>query len=233
MHTWSAPASRCSLHSRRDRRLVAPDHEAVDQAVAAAVREIVLREPLAHPVVRVVRQPEVRLQVQPGDLAGLRRIGLQDDSLLAGNEPVRPDPGPRRRSSTPASRGTDGCRPCGGGPARASSDRAPPAPDRTGRAAARRHRVRRGTGPSCRSAFWYVPGSLTWSMNGRWLIPSPHRKRPPWSVVSCACAVAVSSGVCIQTLRMPVAIVAVEVAASRLASGPKTSPPTSGIHSVE
>ena len=67
--------------------------------------------------------------------------------------------------------------------------------------------------------FWYVPGALTWSMNGRWLMPMPHRNRGPCSAVSAACCAAVSSGVCIQTLRMPVAIVAVDVAPSRLASG--------------
>jgi hypothetical protein len=79
----------------------------------------------------------------------------------------------------------------------------------------------------------YVPGSLTWSMNGRWLIPIPHRYRGPCSAVRRACSAAASSGVCIQTLRMPVAIVAVDVAPSRLPSGPNRSPPTSGIHSVE
>ena len=50
-------------------------------------------------------------------------------------------------------------------------------------------------------------------------MPMPHRKRGPCSAVSRACSAAVSSGVCIQTLRMPVAIVAVVVAPSRLPSG--------------
>ena len=41
--------------------------------------------------------------------------------------------------------------------------------------------------------FWYVPGGLTWSMSGRWLMPMPHRKRGPCSAVSAACWAAVSS----------------------------------------
>ena len=63
--------------------------------------------------------------------------------------------------------------------------------------------------------------------------PIPHRNRAPCAAVRAACCVAVSSGVCIQTLRMPVAIVAVDVAPSRLPRGPNTSPPTSGIHNAE
>ena len=83
------------------------------------------------------------------------------------------------------------------------------------------------------TGFWYVPGSLTWSMNGRWLTPIPHRKRwPCWAVRAAWCSAA-SSGECIQMLRMPVAIVTDRVAASRFVSGVHTSPPVSGIHSAE
>ena len=43
------------LHAGRDGRLVAPHDEGVDQAVAAAVGEVVVGEALALPVVRIVR----------------------------------------------------------------------------------------------------------------------------------------------------------------------------------
>ncbi len=106
------------------------------------------------------------------------------------------------------------------------------------------HRSPRASGGSAASSpsrnsatfstgFWYVPGSLTWSMNGRWLTPIPHRNRCPCWAVSAACWLAASSGECIQMLRIPVAIVTDRVAASRLVSGVQTSPPVSGIHSAE
>ena len=40
MHTWSAPASKCSCTRRRDGRFVAPHDDAVDQPVAPAVGEV-------------------------------------------------------------------------------------------------------------------------------------------------------------------------------------------------
>jgi len=46
-------------------------------------------------------------------------------------------------------------------------------------------------------------------------------------------ASAVSSGECIQRLRMPVAMVAVLVAAIRLSTTLNTSPPMSGTHKAE
>ena len=94
MHTWSAPASWCAWTRAGDRRLVTPHDERVDEPVAAAIREVVIGEALALPVVRVVRQGEVAAEVEPGRGPGLLRIRLQDDALLAGNETVGTDPRP-------------------------------------------------------------------------------------------------------------------------------------------
>src|SRR5215216_3631231 len=74
------------LHTRGDRRLVAPHDEGVHEAVAAAACEVVVGEALSLPVVRVVRQVQVCLEVQTGDLARLCRVSLHDDALLAGDE---------------------------------------------------------------------------------------------------------------------------------------------------
>ena len=71
MQTWSAPASWCSCTRARDRVLVAPGDERVDEAVAAAVGEVVVGEAEPHPVVRVVRQAEVDVEVLARDRAAL------------------------------------------------------------------------------------------------------------------------------------------------------------------
>ena len=70
------------LDALADRGIVAPGDEGVDETVAAAVGEIVVGEPDALPVVRVVGEAEVRRQVQTRNGAGSFGVRVEDDGLL-------------------------------------------------------------------------------------------------------------------------------------------------------
>ena len=76
-----------------DRGLVAPDDERVDEAVAAAVGEVVVGEALAasscssSSAGRGSSRGATRAM-----LAGRVRVGLEHDGLLAGDEAVGPSP---------------------------------------------------------------------------------------------------------------------------------------------
>ncbi len=144
MHTWSAPASWCSCTRAGDGRLVAPGDEGVAEAVAAAVEEIVLGEPGTHPVVRVVGQAEVDLQVVARRGAGLVGVGSEVDGLLGGEQRARPQDLARRTRVLRAGRDRGARRPCGRGRARASWGRAPRGTARRPGRAASPHRGRRG-----------------------------------------------------------------------------------------
>ncbi len=77
----------------------------------------------------------------------------------------------------------------------------------------------------------YRPASFM-STSGAWLTPMPYSRRSPCAAVRRAWVAADSSGVCIQRLRMPVAMVVEVVAAIRPSTTSNRLPPTSGSHSA-
>ena len=89
--TWSAPASRCSCTRPAIGRLVAPDDQRVDEAVAAAVGDVVVGEAEPPPVVGVVGQAEVGGEVQASGRPSSVGIGVQHDALLGRHQAVGAD----------------------------------------------------------------------------------------------------------------------------------------------
>ena len=90
------------LDTSRDRRLVAPDDERVDEAIAAAAGDVVVGEALPLPVVGVVREPEIGLEVKASDLTGSRGVALEHDALLTRHEAIGTDATAAPRPSDPA-----------------------------------------------------------------------------------------------------------------------------------
>ena len=91
MHTWSAPACEVLLDARPDRLLVPDGDDRVDQAVAPAVAQVVVREPHAAHAVRVVRQLQVVGDVLARALAAPRGIAVQHDAQLRSQHGVGPE----------------------------------------------------------------------------------------------------------------------------------------------
>jgi len=60
----------------------APGDDGVDEAITAAVLAVVFRESQAEKIVGVVRQGEIEAKKHSRNLARLRGVGLQHDSLF-------------------------------------------------------------------------------------------------------------------------------------------------------
>src|SRR4029453_6742594 len=74
-----------------DRIDVAPRDDGVDQAIAAAVTDVLVREAEGGEVVHVVRKSEVHGHVRAGYGARGRRIGLENGRLLGREQRTRAD----------------------------------------------------------------------------------------------------------------------------------------------